>query len=81
MYIEDIKSTNLNGKTTIFYQSNLEEYVLPSKADIVLTSPPYANCFDYSKVYLTELWSGGFFTTKEDQKQFRDKSVISQCSL
>lgn len=77
MYIEDIKRTNLNGDTTIFYQSNLEEYVLPSKADIVLTSPPYANCFDYSKVYLTELWVGGFFTTKEDQKQFRDKSVIS----
>lgn len=77
MYIEDIKSTSLNGKTTIFYQSNLEEYDLPLKADIVLTSPPYANCFDYSKVYLTELWVGGFFTTKEDQKQFRDKSVIS----
>lgn len=77
MYIEDIKSTNISGDTTIFYQSNLEEYVLPSKADIVLTSPPYANCFDYSKVYLTELWVGDFFTTKEDQKLFRDKSVIS----
>ena len=77
MYIEDIKSTNINGDTTIFYQSNLEEYVLPSKADIVLTSPPYANCFDYSKVYPTELWVGDFFTTKEDQKLFRDKSIIS----
>lgn len=77
MYIDDIKTTNLKGETTIFYQSNLEEYVLPSKADIVLTSPPYANCFDYSKVYLTELWVGGFFTKKEDQKLFRDKSVIS----
>lgn len=77
MYIDDIKTINLKGETTIFYQSNLEEYVLPSKADIVLTSPPYANCFDYSKVYLTELWVGGFFTKKEDQKMFRDKSVIS----
>lgn len=77
MYIDDIKTTILKGETTIFYQSNLEEYVLPSKADIVLTSPPYANCFDYSKVYLTELWVGGFFTKKEDQKMFRDKSVIS----
>lgn len=77
MYIGDIKNTNLKGETTIFYQSNLEGYALPSKADIVLTSPPYANCFDYSKVYLTELWVGGFFTTKEDQKLFRDKSVIS----
>ena len=77
MYIDDIETTNLKGETTIFYQSNLEEYALPLKADIVLTSPPYANCFDYSKVYLTELWVGGFFTSKGDQKQFRDKSVIS----
>lgn len=77
MFIDDLRNTKLNSETTILYQSNLDEYILPSKVDIVLTSPPYANCFDYSKVYMTELWVGGFFTKKEDQKTFRDKSVIS----
>lgn len=77
MFVGDIQITPLLANTEIFAQSNLVEYKLPEKADIVLTSPPYANCFDYSKVYLTELWVGGFFTRKDDQKSFRDNSVIS----
>ena len=76
-FVDDIKATDLHADCTIYNQSNLEEYTLPQKADIVLTSPPYANCFDYSKVYLTELWVGGFFSKREDQKFFREKSVIS----
>lgn len=76
-YIEDIRQVKLIGDCEIFSQSNLVTYSLPQKADIVLTSPPYANCFDYSKVYLTELWVGGFFRCKDDQKQFRERSVIS----
>jgi hypothetical protein len=43
----------------------------------LLTSPPYANCFDYSKIYMSELWLGDFFKCKEDQKAFREKSVRS----
>lgn len=77
MFICDIDVTEKMGVCCIFNQSNLEQYRLPTKADVVLTSPPYANCFDYSKVYLTELWVGGFFTQKEDQKEFREKSIIS----
>ena len=77
LYIDDLVSTTIHGECTIFNQSNLDDYILPQKADIVLTSPPYANCFDYSKVYLTELWVGGFFSRKEDQKTFRENSVIS----
>lgn len=77
MFICDIETTERMGVCSIFGQSNLEKYKLPIKADVVLTSPPYANCFDYSKVYLTELWVGGFFTQKKDQKDFREKSIIS----
>jgi len=43
----------------------------------LLTSPPYANCFDYSKIYMSELWLGDFFKGKEDQKKFREKSIRS----
>lgn len=76
-YLYDIESSSLTGNTSILVQSNLEPYTLKHPANIVLTSPPYANCFDYSKVYLTELWVGGFFQKKEDQKKFRDNSIIS----
>ena len=43
----------------------------------VLTSPPYANCFDYSKVYTCELWLGDFFKNGECQREFRMNSVRS----
>lgn len=43
----------------------------------VLTSPPYANCFDYSKIYMSELWLGDFFKSKDDQHSFRQESVRS----
>lgn len=43
----------------------------------VLTSPPYANCFDYSKIYMSELWLGDFFKSRFDQQRFRSASVRS----
>lgn len=45
--------------------------------DLALTSPPYANCFDYSKIYMRELWLGGFFNSTADQVAFRMKSIRS----
>lgn len=45
--------------------------------DLALTSPPYANCFDYSKIYMRELWLGGFFQSTSDQVDFRTNSIRS----
>lgn len=75
--ISDIEGKTFISKNTIVSGSCLSFYILPKKADIIITSPPYANCFDYSKVYLVELWMSGFFKTKEDQRRFREKSMIS----
>lgn len=77
VFVEDIKNSSLTGECSIKQASNIEPYSLPNKASVVLTSPPYANCFDYSKVYLTELWIGSFFKKKEDQASFREKSISS----
>ena len=77
MFVGDICNLKKNTKNQIIDGSCIEDYRLPKKVDIVLTSPPYANCFDYSKVYLVELWLGGFFKSPEDQQRFREKSVIS----
>ncbi|MDX1922594.1 MAG: hypothetical protein SFW65_05660, partial [Alphaproteobacteria bacterium] len=43
----------------------------------VITSPPYANCFDYSKIYLRELWLGDFYKSTDDQRLFRNASLRS----
>ena len=77
VFVGDICNLHKTTKNQIIEGSCIEDYSLPKKADIVLTSPPYANCFDYSKVYLVELWLGGFFKNQEDQQRFREKSVIS----
>lgn len=47
--------------------------------DLVLFSPPYANCFDYTKIYYLELWFGGFVNSVADQKNIRMKSIRSHC--
>lgn len=71
-----------------FPKINGAEFVLGSSLDLgcingglkfnaVLTSPPYMNCFDYSKIYICELWMGDFFKNKNCQKKFRDASVRS----
>ncbi len=77
LFIFDIKNSHFKNQSIIQSQSSFDEYTLHQKADIVITSPPYANCFDYSKVYLVELWFGGFFKSKVDQKKFRESSIIS----
>ena len=76
-FIDDITKSENKSKSKVYYQSSFDKYGLEEKADIVITSPPYANCFDYSKVYLVELWFGNFFKEKKDQKDFRENSVIS----
>lgn len=75
--VHDIQHTHRTVRNNIIKGSCLNHYKLPKKVDIVLTSPPYANCFDYSKVYLIELWMGGFFCAREDQQSFRESSVKS----
>ncbi|MCH2449848.1 MAG: hypothetical protein MK198_06835 [Gracilimonas sp.] len=77
LFIKDIESTKISGNGNILTQSSFDKYELPEKADLVITSPPYANCFDYSKVYLVELWFSGIFKNKMDQKIFRESSIIS----
>lgn len=76
-YIDDLAETKLIGSSKVIPQSCINPYRLPSKVDVVLTSPPYANCFDYSKVYLSELWISGFFKQKDDQRAFRENSISS----
>ncbi len=78
-YADDIRASESFTVPEFRLKSSLDESELKSLTEIsaVLTSPPYANCFDYSKIYMSELWLGDFFSSREDQIQFRENSVRS----
>lgn len=78
-FLEDIRETPAVSGVCIRQASSLDEDQWTELDDIscVLTSPPYANCFDYSKIYLSELWLGDFFQSRADHRKFRDQSVRS----
>ena len=78
-YIADLRLGDIATTPQIYQSSGIEASSFNSISEIstILTSPPYANCFDYSKIYLQELWLGDFFTIKEDQQNFREASIRS----
>jgi len=79
MFRSDLERINDFVKP-VFLRANVLELSpdqYPYQFDCLLTSPPYANCFDYSKIYSCELWMGGFFQSKKDQQTFRMNSVRS----
>jgi hypothetical protein len=76
---EDIR-TSLNGpEPEIHKVSSLElnSRVSPGSIDLVIFSPPYANCFDYTEIYKIELWFGGFVSTSDDLRTLRKQSLRS----
>lgn len=50
---------------------------IKNKTSLVVFSPPYANCFDYSEVYKLELWVGGYVKNYEELAKIREKSLSS----
>lgn len=79
LYIADLKKDISLSGVRYFQCSSLDQnaYANIDNISAVITSPPYANCFDYSKIYMRELWLGDFFLSKNDQKKFRDSSLRS----
>jgi hypothetical protein len=45
--------------------------------DLVITSPPYLNSFDYSDIYRPELFLGGFVQDNDDLKRLRLQTLRS----
>lgn len=79
--IEDF-NTDSNGPIPTVYTDSvttLKERIPNQTLDMVLFSPPYANCFDYTKIYYLELWFGGFINSAQEQKDIRMKSLRSHC--
>ncbi len=49
--------------------------------DLVVTSPPYLNSFDYSDVYRPELFAGGFTNTNEELRRVRLQTLRSHIQV
>ena len=77
--LNDCASSQVVSEALFLNEScfNLGEYIENDKLSCVLTSPPYPNCFDYSKIYMRELWLGDFFKSRTDQELFRSQSIRS----
>jgi DNA modification methylase len=52
-----------------------------SSYDLVVTSPPYLNSFDYSDVYRPELFVGGFVSSNVDLRRVRLKTIRSHVQV
>ena len=45
--------------------------------DMVVTSPPYANMFDYFEVYKMELWTSGLINSYQEWRQLKKSALRS----
>lgn len=45
------------------------------KVDCILTSPPYANLFDYFEIYKMELWSSGIISSYGDWRELKKSAL------
>lgn len=59
--------------------------VLPSlksdSVDAVVTSPPYLNTFDYTDVYMPELWLFGHVTSYGEVRELRKRTIRSHVQI
>lgn len=59
----------------LLYDVELDDY------DLVVTSPPYLNSFDYTDIYRPELFMGGFITNNEALKELRLHTIRSHVQV
>jgi len=79
--IRAFKHKNVRGSSINLSDSrNIEKKYLDTlkgKTSLVVYSPPYANCFDYSEVYKLELWISGYIDEYEKLNKLRNESLSS----
>lgn len=83
-FIEDTKKVKIKKKPLLFLGNNLKilsqnsfKQKYRNKIALCVFSPPYANCFDYTEVYKTELWFGDFVKEYKDLRNLRNKTLSS----
>lgn len=82
MMFEDISNKKHYSDFEIIQDSclNASTYLADNTLDAFITSPPYANTFDYTNIYKIELWFGNFVKSTEDMRELRKKMLRSHVS-
>lgn len=84
LVLQDVKEHRFipNGLRVIAGDSREELRKLGSQTyDLVVTSPPYLNSFDYSDVYRPEMFVGRFVGTNEELRRIRLKTIRSHVQV
>lgn len=67
-----------NEKEIYFYNESSVKYKEKLKnIDLIVTSPPYANMFDYFEVYKMELWTSGIIDSYDRWKELKKSALRS----
>lgn len=77
--LESILSNKIKDeKTSLLNKLNISELnKFEERIPLVVFSPPYMNCFDYTEVYKIELWFGDFIKKYAELKKLRSSTLRS----
>jgi DNA modification methylase len=84
LVIDDLRLDQLDGSLVNILKgdSKVELKKLASNShDVVVTSPPYLNSFDYSDVYRPELFAGGYVSSNDDLRAVRLRTLRSHVQV
>jgi hypothetical protein len=84
MVLNDVTKHPFDAEGQIVLQGDARNKLtaLESKHyDLVVTSPPYLNSFDYSDVYRPEMFVGGFVKNNEELRQVRLQTLRSHVQV
>jgi DNA modification methylase len=80
LVLDDIEKVKFSAKKikVIHGDARLKlETLSPRSFDLMVTSPPYLNSFDYSDVYRPELFVGGFVKNNDELRNIRLQTIRS----
>jgi methylase of polypeptide subunit release factors len=81
-FSEDLEESKILVKPNILNLDSREiDKIGTSKYDLIITSPPYLNTFDYTDIYRPELFLGGFLSTHDDLYKLRHKTLRSHIQV
>lgn len=81
-FSEDLQESEVLVKPNIFnVDARSIDEATYSKFDLVITSPPYLNTFDYTDIYRPELFLGGFVSSADELYKLRFKTIRSHVQV
>lgn len=65
----------INDKSLYLQNTSCIDSSLQTQVDCILTSPPYANLFDYFEIYKMELWASGLVKSYEEWRELKKSAL------